>query len=106
MRPTNRKPTALWLRIEQWAQQQVFEPNQTQMAKYFEVSTSALSNWKYGDDVPTLPNLLMLADKTGIDLAELIGLTEHAQQLAARGPESPHDAHCVDRGRGAPAVRW
>lgn len=82
MRPSERRPTALWLRIAQWAESERFPPSQTQMAKHLGLSTSAITEWKYGDATPDLNNLLALHRMTGIPVEELAALA--AQQTEER----------------------
>lgn len=92
MRPTDRSITAFGDRLDRWAKdQQDRDPlhrrvTQTNMAQMFGVSTSAVSNWRLGVDVPSMSNLAMIAKKTGIPFSELAELVEIA--LAARADES------------------
>lgn len=82
MRPTDRPETAFWRRIWEWRNAQWIKPTQTQMAELFDVSTSALSSWKYGPEVPSMNNLLVVSEVTKIPFEELARLVELA--IAAR----------------------
>lgn len=92
MRPTNRQPTPLWVRLEQWIEEQTGQwggPTQTDIAKALDLSTSAITEWKYGDSVPSMDNLQALSEFTKIPFAELVDLIQQTIQARRANRNRP-----------------
>lgn len=90
-RPSSRPPAPLGLRLNRWMDEQKAAdpwgrgPSQSDIAAALGVSSSTVSEWKYGDSVPTIENLRALAVFTRIPFAELV---DDIELTAARRAES------------------
>lgn len=81
-RPTRRVLCSLGVRLDAWMEEQKANDrfgrgvSQTDIASALGIGTSAVSEWMYGDTVPSMNNLHALADLTGIPFVELVGYVE------------------------------
>lgn len=70
-RPSSRPTGAVWRLLEGWQAEHPLRPNQRQMARLFEISSSLLSNWKYMDSLMQTDDIKLVSEKTGIPFGEV-----------------------------------
>lgn len=87
----DRRPGELWAIIQQWMDAMPYPPSQRQLAKRLGVSSSVLSDWKYGEGFPSPARLERLAAEMRVPYERVLNAV-----LIDRGYRAP---------RGDPGAR-
>lgn len=80
------KTGELWALIQQWLDAIPYPPSQRRLAARVGVSSSALTEWKYGRGFPTPDNLKALAEEIGVPYERVLDAA-----LIDRGYRTPRD---------------
>lgn len=85
------------------------DQNQADFAAAIGVSRSAVANWETGNGVPDMPNMIRIAEHSGMGFEYLAtGRNEQrfAPQLVVREPEATYPALTLDANERALVLAW
>jgi transcriptional regulator with XRE-family HTH domain len=80
-----RRPGYLWAIIQEWMDAMPYPPSQRDLAKRLEISSSVLSDWKYGEGFPSPERLVRLALEIRVPYERVLDAV-----LIDRGYRAPH----------------
>lgn len=88
MRPSSKPTGAVWRLLSEWSANHPLRPNQSQMAGFFDISTSLMSNWKYMESVMQADEMELIAEKTGIDIALIARAVAEDKKVGESGAQA------------------